>query len=374
MQLQSGAGELPNAPVIYRELISMLREKGAAPFIIPAMGSHGGATAQGQTDVLTRLGVTEESCGCPIHSSMETVIIGKTRSKSIPVNIDKAAYKADGIVLTGRIKPHTSFRGPIESGLAKMTVIGLGKQKGADQCHSFKMCNMSENIMEMSALVYETLNIPFGLGIIENAFDETNQIVCLKPEEILKKEPALLKRAFELLPQIYFRNYDILILDEIGKNISGLGMDCNIVSRYPSEGIPPDPRQTMITVLDLSEETHGNAHGMGLADIATRRFFDKIDFVSTYANPLTSLSRGSFKMPMILENDKVAIQASIKFCVNSDRKNPKIIRAKNTLSVANLLISEALLDEARSMPEIEILSKPQAMRFDKSGNLLNASL
>lgn len=367
--ITAGSRGIANAPLFYRVLVSMIKRRGADPFIIPAMGSHGGATAQGQRDVLSHLGITEQFCGCPILSTMETMVIGHTSKDNIPVYVDRLACEADAVVLLNRIKPHTSFRGPIESGLCKMAVIGLGKQKGADQCHSFSMRKMSENIVEMSELIFKTLNVPFGIGILENAFDETSEIVCLKSEEILSKEPALLARASAQMAQIYFRRYDILILDEMGKNISGPGMDCNIISRYPSKGIEPDPRQEIVTVLDLSQETHGNAHGMGLANIATQRFFHKIDFVPTYANPLTALSLHSFAMPMILENDRVAIQASIKFCVNSDRRNPKIIRAKNTLRVDELLISEALLEEARTISQISILSGAEPMVFDSNGNL-----
>ncbi len=364
-----GSRGIANCVPMYRELISLIKERGAQPFIFPAMGSHGGATAEGQVLVLKSLGLTEESCGCPIRATMETVVLGRTEAHGIPVNVDKYAASADALVIINRIKPHTSFRGPVESGLAKMTVIGVGKQKGADQCHSFSMRNMSANIMEMSDYIYRHMNVAFGIGILENAYDETSEIVCLAPEEILSREPELLKRAFQLMPQIYFPKYDVLILDEMGKNIAGPGMDCNIVSRYPAEGIPPDPRQTIITVLDISEQSHGNAHGMGLANIATKRFFDKIDFTATYANPLTALSIHSFAMPMILESDKVAIQASIKFCVDGDRSNPKIIRAKNTLKVSELMISEALLPEAEQNPKIEILSEPECMSFDENGNL-----
>jgi len=364
-----GSRGIAHAAGLVRELIALLKERGAEPFIFPAMGSHGGATAEGQRRVLASLGITEEYCLCPIRCTMETTVIGRTEAHDIPINMDTYALEADAIVMINRIKPHTSFRGPVESGLAKLAVIGMGKQKGADQCHSFKMRNMSANIMEMSDYMFRHLNVAFGVGILENAYDETNRIVCLRSDEILKEEPALLKRAFELMPQIYFRKYDVLILDEIGKNISGPGMDCNIVSRYPADGIEPDPRQQVITVLDLSEATHGNAHGMGLANIATKRFFDKIDFEQTYANPLTALSIRSFPMPMILESDRVAIQASIKFCVEGDRQHPKIIRAKNTLAVGELLISEALLPEAERMPEIEILSEPEYMAFDENGNL-----
>ena len=363
-----GSRSLANGAIMYRELISMIKERGAFPFIFPAMGSHGGANAEGQKELLASLGVTEEFCGCPIRATMETVEIGKTENKGISVNCDKFASEADAIVLMNRIKPHTSFRGPIESGLAKLTVIGVGKRKGADICHSFKMSNMSENIMEMADYFYRHMNVAFGVGVIENAYDETNRIVCFGADEILEKEPACLRTAFTMMPQIYFRKYDILILDEMGKNISGPGMYCNVNSRYPTDDIPPDVRQSIVTVLDLTDESHGNAHGMGLADISTKRLFDKIDFIPTYANPLTSLSKMLGKMPMIMESDKVAIQASIKLC-SGDRSNPKIIRAKNTIQIGELLISEALLDEASRMDNIDILSGPEYMEFDENGNL-----
>ena len=363
-----GSRCLANGAVMYRELISLIKERGAHPFIFPAMGSHGGATAEGQRAMLESLGVTEEYCGCPIRCTMDTVELGRTEKQGIPVNCDRFACEADTIVMMNRIKPHTSFRGPIESGLAKMTIIGVGKRKGADTCHSFKMRNMSANIMEMADFFYRHKSVAFGVGVLENSYDETNRIVCLKSEEILEKEPPLLQRAFELMPQIYFRKYDILVLDEMGKNISGPGMDCNVISRYPNDDIPADPRQSVIAVLDLTDESHGNAHGMGLADIATKRFFNKIDFEPTYVNPMTSLSKSLGRMPMIMESDKVAIQASIKLC-GGNRSNPKIIRAKNTIRVGEILISEALLDEARQMDNIEILSEPEYMQFDENGNL-----
>ncbi|MGI6125061.1 MAG: DUF362 domain-containing protein [Acetivibrionales bacterium] len=360
---------IANAPIFYRELVSIVKEQGGKPFIFPAMGSHGGATAEGQKLVLESMGITEEFCGCPIRSTMETVIIGHTEKNNLPVNLDKYAYDADCIILFNRIKLHTSFRGDIESGLAKMSVIGIGKQKGAELCHSIGLEYMHDRIVEISDYVYKHSKVIFGIGVIENAYDETADVVCLKTEEIHEKEPALLKKAISLMASICFKNYDILILDEIGKNISGTGMDCNIVSRFTSDTMPAEKRQQIITVLDLSEETHGNANGIGISDISTKRVWDKLDLEATYANPLTSLVIKSPKIPLIMENDQSAIQASIKFCLGIDRTKPRIVRIKNTLEVSEMYISEALLEEAKKFPFVEILSDPEEMAFDENGNL-----
>jgi hypothetical protein len=367
--LTAGSRGIASGPLIYREMVMLIKSRGAIPFIVPAMGGHGGATSEGQLAMLRHLGITEEFCGCPIRSSMNTVCLGHTEKNGIPVYVDALAAAADAVVLVNRIKPHTSFRGPVESGLVKMTAIGLGKGKGADQCHSMGMGSMSENICEIASFIYNKLPVAFGLGILENAHKGVEQVVCLPTEDILEREPALLSRAFELMPQIYFRSYDVLVLDEIGKNISGPGMDCNVISRYTVESMPPDKRQEVVVVLDLTEESHGNAHGMGLADIATKRFFNKIDFESTYINSLTALSMHASPMPMILESDKMAIQAAIKFCPGSDRTNPKIIRARNTMNLEQIYISEALLPEARKLSGIEILGEPEYMPFDEKGNL-----
>jgi hypothetical protein len=354
---------IANAPIFYRELVAIVKERGGKPFIFPAMGSHGAATSEGQKQVLESMGITEEFCGCPIRSTMETVVIGYTEKNHLPVNIDKYACNADAIILFNRIKLHTSFRGAIESGLAKMAVIGIGKQKGAELCHSMGLEHMYDRIVEISDYVFRHSKVIFGVGVIENAYDETAEIVCHKAEDILEKEPALLKKATSLMASICFKNYDILIVDEIGKNISGTGMDCNVVSRFTSDTMPAEKRQQIITVLDLSEETRGNANGIGISDISTRRVWDKIDLEATYANPLTSLVIKSPKIPLIMDNDRSAIQASIKFCTGIDRTKPKIVRIKNTLELSEIYISEALMEEAKKFPHIEILSEPGGNGF-----------
>lgn len=366
--ITAGSREISNLPLILREIANVLKEKGASPFIVPSMGSHGGATSEGQTNVLRNLGITEKSIGVPICSTMETVQIGTTES-GLPVYFDKYAAEADATVVVGRIKPHTSFRGPYESGLAKMIVIGLGKQKGAELCHATGLSNMSKRIEDIARLAIEKSNIVFGVGIVENAYDETSRVVTVPREKIMDVEPALLVEAKTNLPKILMDKCDVLIVDEIGKNISGTGMDTNIVRRFTCEEMACEPLAQKIVIFDLSKETHGNANGMGLADITTRRMFEKINFYETYPNPLTSKIVFSVKIPMVMDTDSQAVKAAIKTCLDVDYNNIKIIRIKNTLKLDEIYISESLLDEVKENPQIEILDKPKHMVFDEKGNL-----
>ncbi|MBZ4646215.1 MAG: hypothetical protein PWR27_2118 [Petroclostridium sp.] len=367
--ITAGSRGIANIAVIIREIVSSLKEVGAHPFIIPTMGSHGGATAQGQVEVLHSLGITEEAVGAPIRATMEVVQLGTTKN-GLPVCFDKyAATEADATVVVGRIKPHTSFRGNYESGLAKMIVIGLGKQIGAEICHATGLANMSARIEDIARVAIDKSNIIFGVGILENAYDETCKIVAVPRERIMEDEPALLQEAKSYLPQIPFNKYDVLIVDEIGKNISGTGMDTNVVGRYTSSAVTCEPKVQKIVILDLTEETHGNANGMGLGDICSRRMFAKIDFEKTYANPLTSRVVASVKIPMVMNTDIQAIRAAIKTCLDVDYDKIRMIRIKNTLKVDDMYISEHLLDEARANPLIEILEEPRPMEFDENGNL-----
>ncbi|MDK2800996.1 MAG: hypothetical protein PWQ70_2615 [Clostridiales bacterium] len=367
--ITAGSRGIANIALILKEIVDNVKAAGAHPFIIPTMGSHGGATAEGQVEVLHSLGITEEYVGAPIRATMEVVELG-TSKNGLPIRFDKyAATEADATIVVGRIKPHTSFRGKYESGLAKMIVIGLGKQKGAEICHATGLEYMSARIEDITRGALEKSNIVFGVGLIENAFDETCKIVALPSKKIMEEEPILLEEARKNMPQIFIDKYDILIVDEIGKNISGTGMDTNVVGRYTSAAIQCEPRVQRIVILDLTAETHGNANGMGLGDICTRRLFEKIDFAKTYANPLTSRVVPSIKMPMVMNNDSQAIRAAIKTCFDVDYDKIKMVRIKNTLKVDEIYISEHLLDEAKAHPNIEILEEPKPMVFDENGNL-----
>ncbi len=366
----AGSRGIANIGLITKEVIGVLKTAGASPFIIPAMGSHGGATSEGQTEVLEILALSESDLGVPVKSSMEVVKIGTT-DDNLPVYIDKfAATEADAIVVINRIKPHTTFRGPYESGLAKMITIGLGKQVGADLCHATGPENMSSRVEVIARHILKKTNLVFGVGILENAYDETCDIVVLPGEEIMEKEPDLLHRAWQNMPQIFSKDYDVLVVDEMGKDISGTGMDPNILGRYTSDALQDEDWVQRIVVLNLTERTHGNANGIGLADICTQKAFDKMDFKKTYPNCLTTGIVLSVKTPMVMENDRQAIKAAIKTCFDMDINNVKLIRIKNTLDLDQIYISEALLPEARESSLVEFSEQePLPFAFNDRGDL-----
>jgi hypothetical protein len=367
--ITAGSRGVANIARILRELVILVKEAGGEPFIIPAMGSHGGASAEGQIKVLASMSITEDYVGAPIKSSMEVVQIGTTDS-GLPVYVDKYANEADGIVIVNRIKPHVGFRGPYESGLIKMITIGLGKQKGAETCHRLGFGTMATNLPAIAGKVIEKKNIVFALGLLENAYDETSRVVAMSKNEILDLEPGLLKEAMNNLPKLPFDKFDILVLDEIGKNITGTGMDTNIVGRYHTPYISGGPTITKLAVLDLTEQSHGNGNGVGLANFTTRRFLNKMKFDQTYPNSLTSTVQETVKIPMVLENDKLCIQAAIKTSNVEDINNVKIIRIKNTLDMEHIYISESLLEDAKNHPYLELIGELEEFPFDQEGNLL----
>src|SRR3954447_9629740 len=332
--------------------VKFLTDLGAKPFIVPSMGSHGGATAEGQREVLAHLGVTEESAGCEIRSSMEVVKIGELPN-GLPVYIDKFASEADGIVVINRVKPHTAFRGPVESGMMKMISIGLGKQKGAEACHQMGFKYMAENVPAMAKIIMEKTPFLFGVATIENAFDKVAVLEVLTPEEIVEKEPALQKQAKELLPKLFFDQLDVLLIDEIGKNISGDGMDPNITGRYPTPYASGGPDVNKMVVLDVTVQSEGNANGVGTADFTTQRLVDKMDKEGTYANGLTSTVVAPTKIATTLPTDKQAIQAAIKTCNILDFRNVKLVRIKNTLELSQIEVSEPLLPYIAQHPNME---------------------
>ncbi|WP_129728984.1 lactate racemase domain-containing protein [Ectobacillus funiculus] len=348
--------------------VRFLQELGAKPFIVPSMGSHGGATAEGQREVLAHLGVTEESVNCEIRSSMEVVKIGELPN-GLPVYVDQFAFKADGIVVINRVKPHTAFRGPVESGIMKMISIGLGKQKGAEACHQLGFKYMAENVPAMAKKIIEKTPILFGVATIENAFDKVARIEVLAVEEIEEKEVELQKLAKQLLPKLYFEQLDVLVIDQIGKNISGDGMDPNITGRYPTPYAQGGPDVNKMAVLDLTHETEGNANGVGTADFTTQRLVDKMDLEFTYANGLTSTVCAPTKIATTLANDKEAIQASIKTCNILDFTKVKMVRIKNTLEISEIEVSEALLEDVVNHPYMELISDLYELPFNEKGNL-----
>lgn len=366
--MTAGSRQVNNFPMILKETIEIFKEHGAVPFVVPAMGSHGGATAAGQIKVLEALGVTEETMGVPILSSMETVTLGHTDS-GVAVEMDKNAYGADAIYIVHRIKPHTSFNHTIESGLLKMVTIGLGKQAGADSCHNLRIANMGPRIEEMAVFAIAHSKIIGGLGIIENAYEDTAELVGLLAEDIAKEEPKCLIKAKSYLAQFMVDPFDLLIVDEIGKNISGTGMDPNIIKRFSTPDIKADPITQIIVALDLSEKSHGNGGGMGLSDISTQRLYQKVNLKETYPNPLTARIPLSSKIPLIMDNDRQAMKAGLKCCVEIGEAGPRVVHIHNTLCMGEFLISENMLAEAMAHPNIEVVGEPAEYVFDENGNL-----
>ena len=365
----AGSRGIDNIVLILRETVSFLKTLGAEPFIIPAMGSHGGATAEGQVAILQSLGITEESVGCPIRATMEVKVLTHLPDGT-PVHMDRYAMEADGVVVVNRVKPHTGFRGRYESGLFKMMTVGLGKQKGAEMTHGRGRLRMGETIELCGSAYLDNANILFGVATVENSFDKTWKLAALTPQEIREQEPKLLEEARRLLPSLYLQYADVLVVDRMGKNISGTGMDTNITRSYThGYGISREGRAKRIAALDLTEESHGSAVGIGQADVTTQRLFEKIDFNTTYPNLLTSGGTDSAKIPMVLDNQRLCIQAAIKTSVGGRPETVKLIRIPDTLHITEIEISEAFLPEAQAVPEMEILSGPYEWEFDAEGNM-----
>lgn len=354
---------------ITKTTIDALKAKGAEPFIVPCMGSHGGATAEGQAKVLEHLGISEETMGVPVRSSMEVVLLDRLPN-GLPVYCDKiAAEEADAIVVINRVKPHTAFRGEIESGLMKMISIGLGKQKGAEACHQLGFKYMAENVPAMAKRMMAKLPIIFGVAIVENAYDKIFHIEVIGPEEMEEREKALLVEAKNRMPKLLFDQIDVLVIDYIGKNISGDGFDPNVVGRYPTPYAYGGPEVTKIAVLDLTEESKGNANGVGTADFTTQRLVDKTDWPGTYANGLTSTVVSPTKQATTLANDRDCIKAAIKTCNILDYTKCRLVRIRDTLHLGEIEISVNMLEEAKQHPQIEIISEPYEWEFDEEGYL-----
>ncbi|MEK3888701.1 lactate racemase domain-containing protein [Bacillus sp. FSL K6-3431] len=366
--LAVGSRGIDRLPEITATTVKFLKEMGATPFIVPSMGSHGGATGKGQIAVLEHLGVTEESAGCEIRSSMEVVKLGELPN-GLPVYLDKYASEADGIVVINRVKPHTAFRGRVESGIMKMISIGLGKQKGAEACHQLGFKYMAENVPKMAKMIMEKKPFLFGVATVENAFDKVVEVEVLMADEVEEKETKLQEQAKKSLPKLLFEQLDVLIIDEIGKNISGDGMDPNITGRYPTPYAHGGPEVNKMVVLDLTPETEGNANGVGTADFTTQRLVDKMDLETTYANGLTSTVVAPTKIATTLANDRMALQAAIKTCNILDFTKVKMVRIKNTLEISEIEVSEALLEHVKQHSEMEQISDLYELVFDQKENI-----
>lgn len=366
--ITAGSRGIANVALTTKCIADFVRSRGAHPFIVPAMGSHGGATAEGQRAILEGYGITEDYVGCPIISSMEVKKIG-VNEEGMDVFIDKNAAESDGIILGCRIKPHTAFRGPYESGIMKMMAIGLGKQHGAEVCHEAGFKNMAKYVPMFGRAIIKNAPILFAVPTIENAYDETCKIIAVNADEIIEKEPPLLQEAFANMPRILVDSCDVLVVDQIGKNFSGDGMDPNITGTFCTPYATGGIRSQRVCVLDLSPETHGNGIGLGYSSATTKRVFDQLDLSSMYPNAITCTVLGGVRIPIVMESDREAIQVCIRTCNEIDKKNPRVVRIPNSLHIEHIMLSESYYEEAKNNPNLIIESEPEYLPFDEDGNL-----
>ena len=366
--ITAGSRGIANVALTTKCIADFVRSRGAHPFIVPAMGSHGGATAEGQRAILEGYGITEDYVGCPIISSMEVKKIG-VNEEGMDVFIDKNAAESDGIILGCRIKPHTAFRGPYESGIMKMMAIGLGKQHGAEVCHEAGFKNMAKYVPMFGRAIIKNAPILFAVPTIENAYDETCKIIAVNAEEIIEKEPPLLQEAFANMPRILVDTCDVMVVDQIGKYFSGDGMDPNITGTFCTPYATGGIRSQRVCVLDLSPETHGNGIGLGYSSATTKRVFDQLDLSSMYPNAITCTVLGGVRIPIVMESDREAIQVCIRTCNEIDKKNPRVVRIPNSLHIEHIMLSESYYEEAKNNPNLIIESEPEYLPFDEDGNL-----
>jgi hypothetical protein len=370
--ITGGSRGIANIADILKAVVEHIKSFDAQPFIFPAMGSHGGATAEGQVAVLEQLGITESYLNAPILSSMDVAEIART-ADDVPVYVDQNALAADHIVVINRIKSHTKFKGPIESGLMKMMAIGMGKLKGAEFYHKAAIQHTFPRIiMDAARMVIRRTPVLCALGIIENAYGKTSLVAAIKPDAIENKEKELLLFSKKLMARLPFNDIDLLIVDEMGKDISGVGIDPNVTGRNRDLlGVFDHPVQAKrLFVRDLTAKSKGNAVGIGLADITTQRLVDKIDYDATYKNCITGISPEKAAVPMHFETDRQAIEVGLGSMGLIPSENSKIVRIKNTNHLEVVEVSDAFADELHQRSDLEILGESRSMEFDEAGDLL----
>lgn len=364
--ITAGSRGIANIAVITRAIVEHMKGLGAEPFVVPAMGSHGGGIAVGQREVIESYGITEEFCGCSIRSSMDTVEVCRT-AEGLPVHFDRLAFEADHVFVCGRIKPHTRFSGEIQSGLMKMMTLGLGKHSGAKAYHgAFQQHGFVPVVRGAAAEILAKCRIVAGLGIVENGYDETARIEAILPQEIEPREMELLKLARDWLPRLPFEEVDVLVVDEMGKDISGSGMDTNVVGRKAHLREPTGddtPKVRRIVVRALSEASHGNAYGIGMAAFCATRLIQQMDREATRLNGLTSGDLEIVAPPPDFDTDREMLDAALR------GDGDKIVWIKNTLQLAEAECSAAYLDEAKRRDDLEILTPLRELPLDAAGNL-----
>lgn len=371
--ITAGSRGIANIAAITRAIVDHVKQLGGVPFIVPAMGSHGGGTAEGQTKILAGYGITPETMGCELRASMDTIIVDTT-PQGIPVHFDQHASRADHVIVAGRVKPHTGFVGDVESGLHKMMLIGLGKHHGAKIYHrAIANYSFMEIITAVAESVIRKCRVAAGVAIVENAYDETALIEAVPPELFLKRETELLKLASEWLPKLPFDHCDLLIIDRIGKNISGTGMDTNVIGRkFNDHAATPKDRANCrrIMVRGLTKETHGNATGIGMAEFANQRTIDAVDRKITAINCITGLHPTAAMLPIAFDTDRETIAAALQTIGLIEPPDAKVIQIADTLHLAECLVSEAYLPLLDGRGELTALEAPREMAFDADDNLV----
>ncbi|MFM2095547.1 MAG: hypothetical protein RIS70_2671 [Planctomycetota bacterium] len=370
--ISAGSRGIANIHRIIKAIVDHLKSLGAQPFIVPAMGSHGGGTAEGQRKVIESYGVTEAFCGCPIRASMETVIVCQA-AEGFPVHFDKHAFGADHVVVCGRVKPHTGFVGEIESGLMKMMLIGLGKHAGAKIYHRAILdYNFGQILRSVAREVLARCRVVAGLAIVENGYDETAKIEAVAPADFESREKELLKLARQWLPKLPFPKADLLLIDEIGKNISGTGMDTNVVGRKYNDHVARDdefPKIKRIVVRGLTKDTHGNATGIGIAEFCKSRVVEKMDMQATRINCLTGGHPTAAMLPIYYPTDREILDAALPTIGLTDPPDAKLMWIHNTLDVRELECSAAYWNDAQGRSDLEIVCSPRDLPLDADGNL-----
>jgi hypothetical protein len=364
-----GSRGIKNLTDVVREVAHFIKGRKAFPFIVPAMGSHGDANASEQTAILAGYGISEKTMGIPVRSSMEVEELNQGDSPC-PVYMDKNAWESDGVILINRIKPHTDYHSTYESGLVKMAVIGLGKEKQASAIHSYGIYGLSDVLPAAAREILLAGKIIGGVALVENGYDETMLVKVLKSDEFLGKEPGLLELARLNMPSLPADEIDVLVIDNMGKEISGVGIDPNIIGRIRIRGQkePEKPSIKAIMISDLTEASHGNAIGIGLSDVITRQLYDKIDFSATYVNGITSSFLERVKVPLVAANDRKAYEIALRSCGHIPEGEEKIIRISDTLHLDEMYVSDKVLNLIRSDTALEILHE-DAELFDANGKL-----
>ncbi|MFP6645366.1 MAG: lactate racemase domain-containing protein [Candidatus Latescibacterota bacterium] len=369
-----GSRGVSNIAVITKAIVEALKELGAAPFIVPAMGSHGGGTAEGQRQIIEGYGVTEEFVGCPIRATMEVVQVGTVEGK-VPVYFDRYASEADHVVVSGRVKPHTGFVGEIESGLHKMMLIGLGKHKGATIYHQAIVHYSFDRIIRgVAQQVIDNCGVLFGLAMVENQYDETAMIDAVPPDRFAEREKELLILAKKWMPRLPFDQVDLLVIDAMGKNISGSGMDTNVVGRKYNDHAAAEkefPKVTRILVRGLTPETHGNAAGIGMAEYCHKRLVDGMNVDATVINCITGNAPSGAAIPIHFATDTECLEKALQTVGFVEPQNAKVLRIRDTLHLGKLLVSEAYEKELARRDDLSMLAPAADMEFDAQGDLLD---